>query len=103
MGKHASNYFSVQSLTPYVNQRLTGTSGLVMALRGISLPEIPTLVLGGSDSSPETADHGVDSVVLNPSLRLMLLRGSHLCYRDVAIFCVAAPSPGCTAAGSLTS
>lgn len=62
MWKHASNYFSMQSLTLYVNQRLTGTSGLLLAPRCISVPELPTLVLAGSDLSPQASFHVVDVV-----------------------------------------
>lgn len=61
----------MQSLTLYVNQRLTGTSGLFMALRCISVPEISTLGLAGSDLSPQTSFHAVDLV---PAL--LLPRGS---------------------------
>lgn len=56
------------------------------------LPEIPTLGLGSSASSPEAVYHGRDLGLWSPSLCLLLLKGSHPFFRDVAVFHTAAQS-----------
>lgn len=85
MWKHASNYFSVQSSTPYVNQGHTGICGSVMALIRYLTAWNTSSGLGGSNLASEKAHHGRESMVLTLSLCLVLLWRSPTLHRHSSI------------------